>query len=286
MLYNADMLQSTKHYEAQMTLPRRNLIVFDIETAIDTEMAKSFLGLDPSTTDEEAEAKLTEYHLNITDGKNGFARQPFHKVVAIAFLHAEIGYDNGQEHYNLLDLRAGGKLEFAEKELIQSFYSYLSTMKPRFVSFNGRTFDMPVLKYRAMRHGIDAAWMYKDGDKWNNYQSRYSADWHCDLLDVLSDYGASARVKMNEVCGLLSLPGKLEIDGSKVGEMYKNGQLKEIRDYCELDVANTYLIYLATMHHTGTLSKAAFESAKQDLVYYMQEHSESKQHFGEFLSNM
>ena len=266
-----------------MTMQRKNVLVFDIETAVDTDMARSFLDLPEGTTDEEAKAKLTEYHLKITDGKNDFIRQPFHKVVAIAFLQAEIGHESGQEYYNLVDIRAGGKLEFTEKELIQSFFSYLSNIKPRFVSFNGRTFDLPVLKYRAMRHGIDAKWFYTDGDKWNNYQSRYSADWHCDLLEVLSDYGASARIKMNEVCGLLNLPGKLDVDGSKVDDMYRNGQLQEIRDYCELDVVNTYLIYLSTMQHMGTISKDAYNSAREELFGHMESHSEEKKHFKQFL---
>lgn len=250
-------------------LARKNIFVFDIETVIDTDMARSFLNLQASLPDAEVIQKLEEYHLSITDGKNAFARQLFHKIVAIAFLQAEIGYEDGMESYNFVDLRAGGKESFTEAELIQSFFSHLSSLKPRLVTFNGRTFDLPVLKYRAMRHGIAARWLYKDGDKWNSYQSRYSSDWHCDLLDSLSDFGASAKVRLDEVCALLNLPGKLDVGGAQVGELYTNGKIKEIRDYCELDVANTYLIYLSYMRHTGSLSAKSYEKATEDLHMFM-----------------
>ncbi|MDF3048081.1 MAG: hypothetical protein K0R73_1199 [Candidatus Midichloriaceae bacterium] len=266
-------------------LPRKNIFTFDIETVIDTDMARGFLKLPHDLSDDEVAQKLEEYHLNITDGKNAFARQLFHKVVAIAFLHAEISYEEGGEAYRLIDLRAGGKDNFSEEELIKSFFAHLGGLRPRLVTFNGRTFDLPVLKYRAMKYGISAAWLYRDGDKWNNYNSRYSADWHCDLLDVLSDFGASAKVRMNEVCALLDLPGKLDVDGSKVADLHKNGKLKEIRDYCELDVANTYLIYLSYMRHSANISQPSYERAIEELHAFMMNNSNSKAHYLEFLEN-
>jgi predicted PolB exonuclease-like 3'-5' exonuclease len=70
-----------------------------------------------------------------------------------------------------------------------------------------------------MAHGINSPWLHQAGDRWNSYSSRYSADWHCDLIEQLSYYGASARVKLNEVCSIFGLPGKFGVDGSKVSEM-------------------------------------------------------------------
>ena len=95
----------------------------------------------------------------------------------------------------MLRRRAG----FDKKKLLQGFFGYFERLKPRLVSFNGRGFDLPVLKYRAMMHGVSVPWLYGAGDNWNSYQSRYSTDWHCDLLDVLSDYSASARASLHKV---------------------------------------------------------------------------------------
>ncbi len=88
------------------------------------------------------------------------------------------------------ELRSGGEAGFDEKKLLQGFFGYFERLKPRLVSFNGRGFDLPVLKYRAMKHGVSASHLHQAGDKWNSYTSRYALNWHCDLQDVLSDYGA------------------------------------------------------------------------------------------------
>lgn len=258
----------------------QSLFVFDIETVPDTDAVKNLTG---STSTDVAELRqaLEQYHLDITDGKNAFLRQPFHKVVAISFLEAEIHREGNNEHYELTDLRSGGRVEATEKDLLEGFFRHVGKIKPRLISFNGRTFDLPVLKYRAMVHGIAAPWLYQSGDKWSNYQQRYSLDWHCDLLEALSDFGASARIKLNEVCSVLGLPGKIGVDGSQVMPMYDEGRLQEIRDYCETDVLNTYLVYLRFMQHRGTLSPESYQKAIADIVAFIQ--SEDRPHLKEFL---
>jgi predicted PolB exonuclease-like 3'-5' exonuclease len=264
------------------TMQHQNLFVFDIETVPDTGAVANLTGFE-GTGEVERRAELERYHLDITDGKNPFPRQPFHRVVAISFLEAEIERDGAGEVYYLKELRSGGEAGFDEKQLLQGFFSYFERLKPRLVSFNGRGFDLPVLKYRAMVHGIDAHWLYGAGDKWNSYQSRYSADWHCDLLDVLSDYGASARVKLNEVCAVLGLPGKFGLDGSKVAETIDAGDVQAVRDYCEADVLNTYLVYLRLMLHRGTLSLDAHNRAVADVIAMIKEQSEARAHLTAFL---
>ena len=264
-------------------MPKNNLFVFDIETVPDTDAVRNLTGFE-SNNIEELRKELEEYHIKVSGG-NPFPRQPFHKVVAISFVEAEIKSEiDGTESYILTDIRSGGTENSSEEEILKGFFSYLSKKSPRFVSYNGRTFDLPVLKYRAMKYGISAPWLYRSGDKWNSYTSRYSADWHCDLLDVLSDYGCSAKCKMNEVCSILGLPGKIGVDGSQVSGMYDEGRIKEIRDYCETDVINTYLVYLVNQYHTGFLSEENFKNANLDLINYLDENkSEKKKHFKEFL---
>ena len=105
-------------------MQHRSLFIFDIETIPDIEVTKNLLGLD-STDIEECRQALTDYHLKITDGKNSFLRQPFHKVVAISFLEAEIIRDGDQERYNLKEIRSGGNADSKEQELIKGFFSHL-----------------------------------------------------------------------------------------------------------------------------------------------------------------
>ncbi len=262
-------------------MQHQSLFVFDIETIPDTSCVFNLTG-----SDERDEGKLRsqmeEYHLKITDGKNPFLRQPFHKIVAISFLDAEIERAGSGESYHIKELRSGGKEGASEKELLEGFFSYLGKSRPRLVSFNGRSFDLPVLKYRAMVHGIAAPWLYNSGDKWNSYTSRYSLDWHCDLLEALSDFGASARIKLNEVCSVLGFPGKFGVDGANVAQMYDDKKVKEIRDYCETDVLNTYLVYLRYMHHRGVLSTENYNQSVGDILSLIDGEKAKRPHLGEF----
>ncbi len=257
----------------------KSIVVFDIETIPDTSCCEPLTGLTAETSTEQRDA-LTQYHLDITDGKNPFLRQPFHKIVAISFLRADLTAENNHEYYSLQEVRSGGENTSTESEILKGWHNYIKKHNARLVSFNGRSFDIPVIKYRSMTHGIQAAYLNRSGDKWNNYNQRYSLDWHCDLLEALSDYGASARVKMNEVCAAFGIPGKLGTDGGDVTSMYDEGKITEIRNYCETDVINTYLIYLRFMHYRGHITTEGYNKNIKDLIHELEK--EQKQHFLEF----
>ena len=258
------------------------LFVFDIETVPDTDSVPHLTGeTDPDVAVRRA--ALEAYHLDITGGKNPFPRQPFHRVVAISFLEAEIARDGRAETYHLRELRSGGDASSSEADLVAGFFQHLERQKPRLVSFNGRGFDLPVLKYRAMVHGVRAPYFFGAGDKWNSYQSRYAADWHCDLIEVLSDFGASARIKLNEVSSTLGFPGKFGVDGSQVAPMFDEGRIGEIRDYCETDVLNTYLVYLRYQLLTGALTRDGYNRAVGDVIALIEAEGETRQHLRAFL---
>lgn len=258
----------------------QKLFVFDIETVPDDQVVKALTGCDSDDLSVRRQA-LTDYHLNITGGKNDFPRQPFHRVIAISFVEADIIQQDGYEYYDLQTVRSGGTLESSEEELVAGIFKYMEHHRPRLVSFNGRTFDLPVLKYRAMIHNISAPKFYNAGDKWNSYQSRYSLDWHCDLLEALSDFGASARLRLNEACAAFGFPGKLATDGSAVMDLFDDGKLQAIRDYCETDVLNTWLVYLKYQLHQGKIALEGYQQSIEQTKLFLKEAEQP--HFNEFL---
>ncbi|MDA1090216.1 MAG: 3'-5' exonuclease [Proteobacteria bacterium] len=264
-------------------MQHQSLFVFDIETVPDTDAVPNLTGFDNPGVDERR-AELERYHLEKTGGKNAFPRQPFHRVVAISFLEAEIERSGNQEAYLLRELRSGGEAGFDEKKLLEGFFGYFERLKPRLVSFNGRGFDLPVLKYRAMVHGVAAPWLYDAGDKWNSYTQRYSPDWHCDLLDVLSDFGASARVSLDEVCSVMGFPGKFGVSGGDVTAMIDDGRIDEVRHYCETDVLNTYLVYLRLMRHKGTIPVDGYNAAVADIVSLIESEATARPYLNEFMT--
>ena len=255
-----------------------SLFVFDIETIPDVEAAVNLLG-----ECDDLRQGLTDYHLEMTDGKNSFHRQLFHKIVCLSFVSADIEMVGGKEYYHLKEIRTGGKIDSEEKELVEKLCSHLNKEKPRLISFNGRTFDVPVLKYRALKSNMPMDWFYKSGDKWNSYANRYSLDWNCDLLEAFSDFGSSAKIKMKEVCALLDIPCKYGNDGGDVMQMYDDGKVQEIRDYCEVDALVTYILYLKYALHTGLTNTQLYKKSLQELIDYLETERMLRPHFGEFL---
>jgi 3'-5' exonuclease len=115
------------------------------------------------------------------------------------------------------------------------------------VSWNGGGFDLPVLHYRGLKHGVvaDKYWDMGEDDreyKWNNYISRYHMR-HLDMMDLLAMYQPRANAPLDAMAKLCGLPGKLGMDGSQVYPAYLDGKLDDIRRYCETDVMNTWLLY-------------------------------------------
>jgi predicted PolB exonuclease-like 3'-5' exonuclease len=78
-------------------------------------------------------------------------------------------------------------------------------------------------------------------------------------MDVLSGYGASGRASLETVAQLVGLPGKLGVGGANVWAAYQRGELAAIRNYCETDVLNTYLIFLRFELTRGELDAAQYQ---------------------------
>ena len=152
-----------------------------------------------------------------------------------------------------------GEASDPEPELIRRFYDGVDRYTPQLVSWNGGGFDLPVLNYRALIHGVTAAkfWDWGDDDrdfKFNSYLGRYHTR-HLDLMDVLAMYQPRAFAGLDAMARLAGFPGKLGMDGAEVYAAYQAGRHDEIRRYCETDVMNTYLLYLRFQQLRGTLQR-------------------------------
>jgi Predicted 3''-5'' exonuclease related to the exonuclease domain of PolB. len=129
------------------------------------------------------------------------------------------------------------------------------------VSWNGGGFDLPVLHYRGLIHGVAGGRYWDTGHfdreaKWDNYIGRYQMR-HTDLMDLLALYQSRNTVRLDELARLCGLPGKLGMDGGQVAAAVRAGRLAEVRAYCETDVLNTWLLYLRFQRQRGLLDAAA-----------------------------
>jgi len=173
-----------------------------------------------------------------------------------------------------------------EARIVQQFFSSIDKRVPQLVSWNGGGFDLPVLHYRGLMHGVVASkyWDFGEDDrefKWNNYISRYHHR-HLDLMDLLALYQPRVNAPLDAMARLCGLPGKLGMDGAGVWGAYQAGKIAEIRNYCETDVVNTYLIFLRFQLMRGALTEPQFR-AESDVVRTTLRKA-SDPHWKEFLS--
>jgi predicted PolB exonuclease-like 3'-5' exonuclease len=252
-----------------------NVLVFDIETIPDLDAGRRLYGLDDLNDKDVAKAM---FHLRRQEtGGSEFLRLHLHRVVAIsAVLRSR----------DTLKVWSLGEPESDEKELVQRFFDGIDKYTPTLVSWNGGGFDLPVLHYRGLVHGIAAPRYWDTGDedrdfKWNNYQSRFHAR-HTDLMDVLSGYQPRAVAPLDDIASMLGFPGKMGMSGAKVWDNYLAGGIVDIRNYCETDVLNTYLVFLRFELMRGKLSAAEYHAECLQLRDYLK--AEAKPHFDEFLA--
>jgi len=225
-----------------------NTLVFDIETVPDVALGRRLYDLDGLADEQVARAMLA---LRRQASGGDFLPLEQHRVVAIS---CALRSREGLRVWSLGDPGA------SEGELVQRFFEGIDRFSPDLVSWNGAAFDLPVLTYRALLAGVQAARYWETGEKdqafrYNNYLSRYH--WrHTDLMDVLSGYQSRGRVSLANMACLLGLPGKLGLRGSEVWEAWQSGNLAGIRHYCEADVLNTWLVYLRFAQLRGRLTRA------------------------------
>ena len=230
-----------------------NILVFDIETIPDIDSGKRLYGLDGLTDREIAEVMFSRRRQD-TGGSSDFLRHHLHRIVAISVVLAS------PDKLNVWSL---GNPDSNEEEIVQRFFEGIDKYSPVLVSWNGRGFDLPVLHYRALLHAVQAPRYWESGDddqsfRWNNYLSRYHQR-HTDLMDVLSGYEFRSVAPLNEIAVMLGLPGKMGMDGSQVWDQYQEGRIDAIRNYCETDVLNTYLVYLRYQFMRGLLTGPAYD---------------------------
>lgn len=252
-----------------------NVLVFDIETVPDTATASRLYNLHGLSEAEVAEVMFSRRRQE-TAGQSDFIRHHLQRVVAISAL---------LQTSDRLSLWTLGDVDSSEAEIVERFFDGIERYTPTLVSWNGRGFDLPVLHYRALLHGISAPRYWDTGDddnsfRWNNYLNRFHQR-HTDLMDILAGYEGRAQAPLHEIAVMLGFPGKLDISGADVWGRYLDNDIAGIRNYCETDVLNTYLVYLRYELLRGRRHQAWYGEQCQLLRDYLK--AEAKSHLDEFL---
>jgi predicted PolB exonuclease-like 3'-5' exonuclease len=241
-----------------------HIIVWDIETIPDFKGFAAANGHD-GKTDDEIRAAMGDK----------FPKHIYHSIICIGALVAH--RDNN--HWQVDALGAPHVGNRSERELIASFVNRIAELSPQLITFNGSSFDLPVLRYRAMTHRLPAV-----GLSARPYFKRYTED-AIDLCDVLSSFSSQGKASLHEICRVMGLPGKPDgIRGEDVEKYYREGRIQEIADYCESDVVNTYQLWLRHELFCGRLTESGFQASEANLAEFIKARGNTKPHLAELVS--
>src|SRR5271166_613030 len=200
---------------------------------------------------------------------NKFPKHIYHTIVCIGALIAH----RERDLWEVTALGAPHVGERTEKQLISAFCEKIAELTPQLVTFNGNTFDLPVLRYRAMIHCVSAP-----GLAVRPYFNRYTED-AVDLCDILSSFAPHTKASLNELSKIMGMSGKPEgIDGADVERYFLDGKIKEIAEYCETDVVNTYRVWLRYELFRGRLGESEYQASERSLADFVGARVSTKAH--------
>lgn len=225
---------------------------FDVETVADVEAGRRLYGLEGLDDPDVAKAMR---HLRMQESGRDFLRLFLHRVVAVSGVLRRRSRSGDDDRIRIWSL---GSPESSEKKIVESFFHIVETRAPTLVTWNGSGFDLPVLVYRALHHGVGAGRYFETRDqdyRFNNYLNRYH-ERHTDLMDVFAGRQIRAAAPLHDLARFLGFPGKGGMSGEDVEGRYFAGELDAIRDYCEVDALLTWLVFLRFDRLRGRLDEA------------------------------
>jgi predicted PolB exonuclease-like 3'-5' exonuclease len=252
-------------------------LIFDVESVADGDLISKvrYPGADLSPGDA-----IATYQDELME-QRGTTFIPHTFQIPVAVVIAKVSAD-----LELIDVVSLDEPEFRPHIMTENFWRGWELYRfPQWVTFNGRTFDIPLMELAAFRFGISLPqWFKSEGYK--TPRNRYNSDAHLDLQDVLTNYGAArCNGGLNLVAQMLGKPGKMGLTGDQVQQQHDQGNNLAISDYCRCDVLDTYFVFLRTQVLLGktTLEReqALLESAKQ----WIEERADSCQAYSSYLES-
>lgn len=253
-------------------------LIFDIETVGDGDLIQKVRYPYENLTPREA---VTKYRRQLME-ETGKDVLPGTFVLPVSVAIAKVAAD-----YRLTELTVLDAPAFRPQEIVRRFWQgWQHYDRPTLVTFNGRGYDVPIMELAAYRFGLSVpAWFNVDSKSFEQSRNRYNHDAHLDLQDLLTNFGAFRMSGgLNLLASLINKPGKSGIDGSQVQDMYWNGQVEQINDYCRCDVLDTYFVFLRSRVLIGRLTLQEEATLTQMTREMLEEQAENHAAYKHYLS--
>ena len=260
-----------------MSSPAVSYLVFDIESIADGDLISKVRYPSENYSPEKAIEVYCQERLEQTGTE--FIPYTYHLPVSVAII--KLGVD-----LKIIDIVTLDAPEYRPHVITKQFWEGWKFYEmPTLVSFNGRTFDIPLMELSAFRFGIGIpAWFNLKDRTYEQRRNRYNQDSHLDLQEVITNFGATRlNGGLNLVANLLGKPGKMGIAGHMVQDLYNEGQLGRINDYCRCDVLDTYFVLLRTKVLTGEITIENEAELVADATEWLEMRSEEFPVYAEYL---
>lgn len=251
--------------------------VFDIESVADGSLVSRLRfpteQLPPADAVGRYRAELME--------KNGSDFVPYSFQIPVSIAIAKVGAD-----FRLIDLVVLDEPAFRPHVIAENFWrGWEKYGRPTLVSFNGRSFDIPLLELAAFRYGLSIpGWFNLRARSFEQARNRYNLEAHVDLQELLTNFG-STRFSggLNLAANLLGKPGKMDVQGHMVQDMFDRGELAEINDYCRCDTLDTYFVFLRSRVLVGLLSLEGEQQIIDETKAWLDQRAESHRAYRMYL---
>lgn len=253
-------------------------LVFDIESVADGALVSKLRFPGENLSPEDA---VTRYRAELME-KFDSDFIPYTFQVPVSIVVAKLSAD-----FHLLDLVALDEPQFRPHIIAKNFWvGWEAYSRPTLISFNGRTFDLPLLELAAFRYGISIpGWFHLTGKQYEQPRNRYNIEAHFDLHDLLTNFGASRfNGGLNLAANLLGKPGKMDVQGDMVQDLYNAGKMAEINNYCRCDVLDTYFVFLRTNVMLGKLTLAEEQARITATRHWLEERQLTQSAYTQYLS--
>jgi len=209
------------------------------------------------------------------------------RIVSIAAVERRV-HSDGQILLNLMSLprNVDDPEQTPETQVVGKFLDALGECRPQLVGFNSIPSDLKILVQRGLILGLRAEGFCQRPDKpWEgiDYFARGS-EWNVDLKDILGGF-AKVVPSLHELAVQSGIPGKMDVDGNQVAQLWLDGELRRIVQYNEFDALTTYLLWLRLAHFAGHFTHDEYAAEQQhvrDLLESERKHPE-RAHLGLYL---
>jgi 3'-5' exonuclease len=264
-------------WEEEISMPGYRYLVFDIESVADGALvAKTRYG-DAGLTPEQAVARYRAELMAKFD--SDFI--PYTYQVPQSLAVAMVTQD-----FRLADLVTLDEPKFRPHVIADQFWrGWEKHGRPTLVSFNGRTFDLPLMELAAFRFGLSIpGWFALQARSFEQPRNRYNLDAHIDLQELLTNFGTTRFTGgLNLAANVLGKPGKMDVEGDMVQDLFNAGKLAEINDYCRCDVLDTYFVFLRTRVLVGQLDRDAEQGLIAETKSWLQKRADSSAAYRAYL---